>query len=245
VRFDASASHDPDGRPVHFRWADGNLASDQPVFVHSFSKPGFYRLGLTVDNGVLADLAWRDLIVSQPVNEEIGTEGQSAQWGFELEGNDDGRGRMSFAEDADAVVGKTSLRFTPNPYPGLYATAIFPRGRDADWDFSDKTKIRFWIKATNPNLPGFQNPGPVLSLYGKEGTMKIEPAKGRNLFTDLPFSEARWTWMPVEVSLRTDDGWARQDSGKVDLRHVRGLGLALDSWGSDPFTIWIDGLTVE
>ncbi|MEO8427533.1 MAG: right-handed parallel beta-helix repeat-containing protein [Verrucomicrobiota bacterium] len=245
ARFDASASHDPDGGPLHFRWTAGDVTSDQAVFEHSFNKPGFYRLGLTVDNGVLADLAWRDLIVSQPVKEEIGTEDQSALWGFELEGNEDGRGRISFAEDTDAVVGKTSLRFTPNPYPGQYATAIFPRGRDADWDFSDKTKIRFWIKATNPNLPGFQNPGPVLSLYGKESTMRIEPAKGRNLFTDLPFSEARWTWMPVEVPLRPEEGWTRQESGRIDLRHVRGVGLALDSWGGDPFTIWIDGLTVE
>ena len=245
VRFDAGASRDPEGRTLHYRWVAGDLTSDQPVFERIFNKSGFYRLGLTVDNGVLADLAWRDLIVSEPMKEEIGTEGQAAQWGFELEGNDDGRGRMSFAEDADSVVGKTSLRFTADPYPGLYATAIFPRGKDADWDFSGKTKVRFWIKATNPNLPGFQNPGPVLWLYGKEGAVKIEPAKGRNLFGDLPFSEARWTWMPVEVPLQADDGWARQDSGKVDLGHVRSLGIALDSWGGEPFTIWIDGLTVE
>jgi hypothetical protein len=51
--------------------------------------------------------------------------------------------------------------------------------------------------------------------------------------------------MPVEVPLRADEGWTRQDSGKIDLQHVRGLGLALDSWGGDPFTIGIDGLTVE
>ena len=75
--------------------------------------------------------------------------------------------------------------------------------------------------------------------------MKFEPAKGRNLFGDVPFSEARWTWMPVEVPLLPDEGWTRQDSGKIDLHHVRGLGIALDSWGSDPFTIWIDGLAVE
>jgi hypothetical protein len=197
-----------------------------------------------VDNGVLADLAWRDLIVTEPVKDELGTEGQSAQWGFELEGND-GRGRMGFADDSDAVSGKTSLRFTPNPYPGLYATAIYPRGRDANWDFSAKSKVRFWIKATNPNLPGFQNPGPVLFLYSNQGAAKIEPAKGRNLFGDLPFSEARWTWMPVEVSLSGNADWARKDSGAVDLKHVSGIGLSLDSWGNDPFTIWIDGLAVE
>ena len=245
VHFDATASRDSGGRPLRFHWTAGEAAGDGPVFEQAFTKPGFYRLGLTVDNGVLADLAWRDLIVSQPVKEEIGTEDQSAQWGFELEGNADGRGRIIFSDDTDAVVGKTSLRFTPNPYPGLYATAIIPRKRDADWDFSEKSKIRFWIKAANPNLPGFQNPGPVLWLYGKDGTAKIEPAKGRNLFSDLPFSEARWNWMPVEVPLSGNANWTRKDSGAIDLRHISALGIALDSWGNDPFTIWLDGLTTE
>ena len=244
VRFDASASRDFQGRPLHFRWTAGDATSEQPVFEHTFTKPGFYRLGLTVDNGVLADLAWRDLIVTKPVNEEIGTEGQAGRWGYELEG-DDGRGRLNFADDPESVAGKTSLRFIPNPYPGLYATAIFPRERNADMDLSGKTNLSFWIRATNPNLPGFQNPGPVLWLYGTNGTVKIEPSKGRNLFGDLPFSEARWTWMPVEIPLAGSADWTRKDSGNVDLRHVTAVGLALDSWGNDPFTIWIDGLALE
>jgi hypothetical protein len=152
---------------------------------------------------------------------------------------------MHFAEDNDSVVGKTSLRFTPRPYPGLYATAIFPKSRDADWDFSGAKVVRFWIKAINPNLPGFQNPGPVLWLYGANGSIKLEPMKGRNLFGDLPFSEARWTWMPVSVTLAGNGEWERKESGQVDLHHVRGLGLSLDSWGGDPFTIWVDGLAKE
>ncbi len=244
VRFDAAASTDAAKRPLRYHWVAGSTTGNEAIFEPTFTKPGFVRLSLTVDNGALADLAWRDLIVSESVKEEIGTEGQAADWGFELEGND-GRGRMSFAEDADAVVGKSSLRFTPNPYPGMYATAIFPGKKNADWDFSGKTKIRFWIKATNPNLPGFQNPGPVLYLYGKAGTVKIEPAKGRNIFGDLSFSEARWTWVSVEAPLSGNAEWARKDSGKVDLQHITGIGLALDSWGGDPFTIWIDGLAVE
>jgi hypothetical protein len=221
------------------------LSGDQSVFEPVFSEPGFYRLGLTVDNGVLADLAWRDLIVTAPASEEIGTEGQAQRWSFELEGNGDGRGRMHFADDSDAVVGTYSLRFTPRPYPGLYATAIYPSGRDADWDLSRIRTIRFWIKATNPNLPGFQNAGPVLWLYGRNGAIKLEPSKGRNLFGDLPFSEARWTWMPIAVPLAGNAEWNRTQTGPVDLRHVRGLGLSLDSWGGDPFTIWIDGLALE
>lgn len=245
VRFDANASRDFHDRPMRFRWTAGETGGDQALFEPTFTKPGFYRLGLTVDNGVLADLAWRDLIVSEPGREELGTENQAIQWSYELEGNADGRGRMSFTDDSNSVVGKTSLRFTPDPYPGQYATVMFPRDRNADWDFSRKTKLRFWIKATNPNLPGFQHAGPVLWLYGRDGVVKLEPAKGRNLLGDLPFSEARWTWMPVEVPLTGDAAWKRQDTGQVDLAHIRGLGLALDSWGGNPFTVWIDGLSTE
>jgi len=247
VRFDASASRDFEGRALRFRWTANALSGDQASFEPTFAQPGFYRLGLTVDNGVLADLAWRDLIVTAPVAEELGTEGQAIRWGYDLEGNGDGRGRMHFADDPDSVIGKSSLRFTPRPYPGLYATAIYPKGREADWDFSQKKAVRFWIRVVNPNLPGFQNAGPVIWLYGAgdNGTIKLEPMKGRNLFGDLPFSEARWTWMPVVVPLAGDAEWARKDTGPVDLRHVSGIGLALDSWGGDPFTVWIDGLAVE
>jgi len=245
VRFDASASRDPEKQPLHFRWTAGDFSGDQPVFEPTFTKAGFYRLGLTVDNGALADLAYRDLVVTEPVKQELGTEGPAAQWGFELEGNGDGRGQMSFDDDSDSVVGKTSIRFTPNPYPGQYATAIFPRGRDANWDFSGRTTLRFWIRAANPNLPGFQSPGPVLWLYGKESQVKIEPAKGRNLLVDLPYSEARWSWMPVEIPLAGNEAWSRKETGSFDLHHVTALGIALDSWGGDPFTIWIDGLAVE
>lgn len=245
VRFDAGASRDFEGRTLQFRWTAGEVTCDQPVFEPTFTRPGFYRLGLTVHNGVLADLAWRDLIVSDPVERELGTEGHAWQWGFELEGNADGRGNMIFADDTESVVGKTSLRFVPDPYPGMYATAIFPRRRDANLDLSGKTRIRFWIKVVNPNLPGFQNPGPVLWLYGRDGNVKIEPANGRNLFNDLPFSEARWTWMPVEVPLAGGPDWIRKDTGNVNLSQINAFGLSLDSWGGEPFTIWIDGLTVE
>lgn len=244
VRFDAGTSRDFEGHPLRFRWTVGDRTGDRPVFEPTFTRPGFYRLGLTVHNGVLADLAWRDLIVTDPVEHEIGTEGQAGQWDFELEGND-ARGRISFADDSDSVVGKTSLRFTPGPYPGQYATAIFPRDRNGGLNLTRKTRVRFWVRTINPNLPGFQNPGPVLWLYGKDGKVKIEPADGRNLFGDLPFSEARWTWMPVEVPLSGGSGWTRKDSGTVDLSRIEALGLSLDSWGGDPFTVWVDGLTIE
>ena len=245
VRFDASSSRSISQQPLHFQWTAGELEWGQSVVEHVFSQPGFYRLGLTVDDGGLADLAWRDLIVTEPLVETLGTEGQAARWGFELEGNGDGRGKILFSDDPDAVVGQTSLRFTPNPYPGQYATAIFPATRDADWELSGKKALRFWIRTINPNLPGFQNAGPVLFLYTADGFVKWEPAKGRNLFVDLPFSEARWSWMPVTVPLSVSGSWTRTVQGSGDLHHVKAVAIALDSWGGDPFTVWLDGLAAE
>ncbi len=190
VAFDASASRDPAGRPLSYRWDLGGTIAKTATVQHTFAKPGFYRVGVTVDNGVLAGLAYRDLVVADEVADEVGTEGQAARWGFELEGND-GRGKMHFADDREnALVGRSALRFTPNPYPGLYATAIYPGVRDANWDLRGKQRLAFWLKTRNPNIPGWQNAGPVITLFGKQGTVQYKPAKDGNLLVNLPFSEA-------------------------------------------------------
>lgn len=66
--FDASGSRDPAGRALAFRWdlGDGTVAQEARV-EHVFRQPGLYRVGLTVNNGVFSDLAWRDLhVVAAP-----------------------------------------------------------------------------------------------------------------------------------------------------------------------------------
>ncbi|MBN2507892.1 MAG: right-handed parallel beta-helix repeat-containing protein [Verrucomicrobia bacterium] len=245
VRFDASTSRDPGGQPLTFRWWLEGAAGKEPVFERLFDRPGFYRLGLTVDNGALADLAWRDVLVVEPVAQELGTEGQASRWGFELEGNDRGQGHIRFADDPDAIVGSRCLHFSPNPYPGAYATALFPATRDAGWNFAGKRQLRFWIKARNPNVPGWQNAGPVVRLLGRSGAIEFRPAKEANLMNDPPFSEARWLWMPVTIPLAGDARWQRTATGEVALSRIEALSLALDSWGGDPFFVWLDGLTVD
>lgn len=245
ARFDAGFSRDPLGRPLQFLWWLGGAAGHEVQFERTFTEPGFYRLSLTVHNGALGSLAWRDLLVVAPVARELGTDGPAHDWGFELEGNEGGRGRVWFAEDTPGLVGRCCLRVTPNPYPGSYATAIYPNSRDAGWDFTGKQQIRFWIKAQNPNLPGWQNAGPVVRLAGPGGVFEYKPAKDGNLMNDPPSSEARWQWMPVVIPLAGDAHWQRSVTGNVALRRIDAFSLALDSWGGDPFTIWIDGLAVE
>jgi parallel beta-helix repeat protein len=245
ARFDASLSHDPQGRPLRCHWWLDGSASDQPVLERVFDKPGFHRVSLTVENGALADLVWRDLLVVQPVAEELGTEGQAHRWGFELENNDNRRGRVLFEDDPAGLIGGRSLKFTPNPYPGAYATAVYPATRDAAWNFVGRRQIRFWIKGQNPNVPGYQNAGPVVRLHGRTGQIEFKPVKDGNLLNDPPFSEARWLWMPVIIPLDGDALWQRKVTGQVTLERIDALSLSLDSWGGDPFTIWLDGLTVE
>jgi hypothetical protein len=117
--------------------------------------------------------------------------------------------------------------------------------RDANWDFSEKQRIQFWIKTENPNLPGFQNAGPVVRLLGSNGFLELKPAKDANLLNDPPFSEGRWLWMPVTIPIAGDGQWQRTSKGDLDLSRIRAISLSVDSWGGDPFTVWLDGLVVE
>lgn len=245
ARFDASASSDPQGHALNFQWWLEADAGTAPVLERKFTRAGFYRLGLTVDNGTLADLAWRDLLVVEPVKTELGTEGQASQWGYDLELNQSGKARIWFSDEPNGLFGKTCLRFTPNPYPGAYATAIYPATTNAGWNFSGKQRIRFWIKAQNPNIPCWQNAGPVVRLLGRGGHIELKPVKDANLLNDPPFSEARWLWMPVEIPLAGDTRWQRVVKGEVSLDRIDALSLGLDSWGGEPFTVWLDGLTVD
>ena len=245
ARFDGSFSRDPLGRPLGFQWWLDGRAGDQSSLERVFDRSGFHRLGLTVNNGALAGLAWRDLLVVRPVAQELGTEGQANGWAFELEGNGDGKGRVRFENDPVAILGRHCLRFTPDPYPGAYATAIYPASRDAGWNFAGKRRISFWVKAQNPNVPGWQNAGPVVRLLARGGQIEFKPAQDANLLNDPPFSEARWLWMPINIPLAGDDAWQSTVTGSATLDRIEALSVSLDSWGGDPFTVWLDGLSVE
>jgi parallel beta-helix repeat protein len=245
ARFDASLSREASGRPLTFQWWLAGPSGASPVLERVFDQPGFHRLGLTVHNGALAGLAWRDLLVVPAVANELGTEGQADKWGFDLELNDAGQGRVWFANETPGLIGKTCLRFRPDPYPGAYASVIYPRTRDAGWNLAGRREIRFWIKTRNPNLPGFQNAGPVVRLVARGGQIAYQPAKAANLLNDPPSSEARWLWLPVTIPLAGDAQWERAVTGEAALERIDALSLALDSWGGDPFTVWLDGLAIE
>ena len=243
--FDAGRSCDLGDRHLTFRWDIAGTISNDRLVQHVFREPGFYRVGLTASNGVLADLAFRDLIVVNEVNNEIGTERQASQWGSEIEGDRTGKAKLIFEDDPGGIIGLAALRFRPNIYPGLNVTAIYPAARNAKWDFSHAKQISFWMKYQNPNPTGFQAAGPVVVLEGPGGRMTYTPASGRNFMRDAVDSEGRWMWQRIVISLKGSDSWTCKTTGNVGLDRIDAISLSFDSWESEPFTIWLDGLTCE
>ena len=112
--WDAAGSHDPNSLPLSFSWRIPlQVVGREPTLTHSFSAPGFYRVALTVNNGLLSDLAWRDLYVTEPTT-EWGTEEDAATWTWTDPGS-----QVEFVLDANVrLVGKRSLRAHVQPYSG-------------------------------------------------------------------------------------------------------------------------------
>ena len=246
VRFDAAGSATSHRQRLTFRWdlGDGTVRTE-PTFLHAFARPGYYRVGLTVSDGVLADLAWRDVVVAHPVTEAFGTEGDATGWSLLTEGGAAASGvaEADFADDTDSVVGRVSLRFSARPEAGQAVTAIYPATRDAGWDLSDRTRLSFWVRAENAATTGFDGPGPVVRLHAPGGRITFTPVGGQNVFKDGGYSEARWTWLPVEIPLDGGDGWERTDAGSVSLGDISALSFTFATSEPAPFTVWLDGIS--
>ena len=126
VAFDASASSGPAGRPLTFLWDIGGVEHAAPRIEHVFDAPGLHRVALTVSNGHLADLAWKEVYAVRETD-EIGTEraatrgcsraasGSAARWSFRFANEG---GHVAFSDVPEALVGRTSLRARVEPCPG-------------------------------------------------------------------------------------------------------------------------------
>ena len=53
-----------------------------------------------------------------------------------------------------------------------------------------------------------------------------------------------WTHTPAQPLFRRPAG-RTEATGPLDLTDVRGVSFGFDSWGGEPFTVWLDGLTFE
>jgi parallel beta-helix repeat protein len=238
VTFDATASSDPQACPLQFAWelGDGTRAESRRV-EHVFTTPGFHRLGLTVSNGSLSELAWRDLYVVDDAK-EIGTEGQSGRWK-----GVDPQSRVTFCDDRETrISGRSSIYALVRPYSGGRVSLLYPATSNAGWSLSGRSRIVFWVKAITEDHVGWQNANPVVTLHDANGQVVVITPKV-DLLSHRPNNEEREGWSRFEVPLAGDSRWSR--SGAYKITTVVHLTIGFDSWGASPLRIWIDGLSIQ
>lgn len=235
--FDAAGSEDPAGHALKFRWdlGDGTIAEKSTV-EHSFAQPGFYRVGLTVTNGSLSDLAWVDLYVTSS-EKELGTEGEASQWTWE-----DPQSKVQFTDDAGIKLqGKSSLLATIKPYSGGRCNLIYRIPNKEGIALEGKKQLTFWIRSENDNIPSWQNPNPIITLRDGDKKFRMLTPQHDPLLK-LADSEAREGWLRVVVPLGGDKDW-KLEGDKIDK--IQSISFGFDSWGGDPLRIWLDGLQIE
>lgn len=239
ILFDAGGSKDPAGKPLHYRWDFGDgTTSEAAKVTHVFRQPGFYRVGLTVSNGALAHLAWRDAYVVEDL-EEIGTESAAEDWGFRDEA---GASQVKFTEDkAVRISGRSSLFALVDPYQGMRLSLLFPRNLKAGISLEGKKAIVFWLRCRNPNIPAWQDLNPIVTLYETPDVSRsFIPA--RDFLSSPVHNEGRDGWNYFVIPLEGDGNWKAEGNR---LRQLNWLTLGFDSWGAPPLRIWLDGLGVR
>jgi parallel beta-helix repeat protein len=233
VRFECVAA---DGKATRHTWdlGDGNSGTE-PSIEHRYERAGFYRVGVNATFAAATELAYRDLVVVAD-HPELASDADA--WSFEPEGNL----RCSFALDAEYfVAGDSSVKVSIDPYHGAQARLLFPQSRRAGWSVESKSTLGFWLKAINPNMPGWQSHNPEITLYQSDGK-KLTLTPKRDLFSDAAYSEAREGWRYIEIPLTPNSDWQRVGD---EIETIDYLTIGVDSWDSQALHLWIDGLVLQ
>ena len=236
VVYDASQSTSNAAGALTYRWRIApNVNAVDATFPVTFPAPGFYRVALTVCNGLLSDLAWRDVYVVENLA-EIGTDATADGWDWV-----DPQSKVVFtADEAVRLVGKSSLRANINPYSGgrVFLRYTIPTEPLA---LAGKTSICFWLKARDENVPAWQDTNPIVSIVGPDGAeARLTPTK--DFLSQPPYNEAREGWSYFVVPLAGNAEWKRSGA---EVTQLKAISFGFDSWGAPPLVIWIDGLGLK
>lgn len=219
-------------RTARFVWDFGDGPNPGlAIMRHAFSKPGPHRVGLTTTLRGRSDLTGF-LVYALDDLPEVGGEAGSWTWS-------DSASKVEFADDAEhALVGGRSIRATVNPYGGGRVNLVCSPA--AGVGLEGKSSLIFWVKARTGNVAGWQGPNPIVTLKGRTGSVTLTPKIDR--LQQPEFNESREGWTRFEVPLKGGEGWDRAGNPPS---LIESIALGFDSWGSDPLTIWIDGVAVR
>ena len=237
--LDASASTDPDGNKLTFRWdlGDGTIVN-QPRVAHSFKAAGFYRVGVTVTNGRFSDLAYRDFRVVED-RPEWGTEGQAGDWGWEEVYPRDGlhvqkgrdkpaervrviakpQSRVEKSDDAkEFLAGKSSVGLQVSP-SGNPIRLLYPSSKKAGVALAGKSQLVFWSKQFNGNLHAWKGLMPTVTLYEtKDKFALLRPYDDAKNYPQNTEDRANWSYWTIPLAGSTQ--WKLEGKLPETLNYV-------------------------
>jgi parallel beta-helix repeat protein len=216
LELDGGQSSEAKGRSLHYSWriSRGDWTGDPVLFEtprirHVFEKEGFYRIGLTVDNGYTASLAWVDCYVRRRAP-ELGTEGSAGSWSASSRE----RGPMRVTHDSTTVFsGKESLHVSAADFPGGTFELQY-KPESGPLDLSKQKSLVFWLKYQNANIGGFGGPQPIVRLQSGGGGLVYSPVSASvpaNLLGELPWPEGRKGWIRIAVDLEGSASWTKSE----------------------------------
>jgi outer membrane protein assembly factor BamB len=131
-------------------------------------------------------------------------------------------------------VGQGSIRAQTD---GGFDTYLrYPADRLARWDLRERSAIRVWFYADNPN-GGFQDSSPWIRLKNANGFFEYRP-------TEEMLNQAIGQWVEFVIPLAGNETWVRTTVGSPDLGQINSIEIHADTWGYG-FTLWVDGLTFQ
>ncbi|MFO0956563.1 MAG: right-handed parallel beta-helix repeat-containing protein [Isosphaeraceae bacterium] len=233
-RFSASVEPAPSGALYRWDLGDGRIAVEGPAIRHTYERPGFHRVGVTITlpGSRHSVPLGRDVFVVDDLPE---IEGGASAWSF-----DDPTSEVAFHDDGETVlIGDRSVRAEARPYGGGRTGLI--RSFDPPMSVGERSELVFWIRFRNENLNGWQGPNPLIKLLGPDGKMlALTPNSDR--LNRPGETEARDGWTRFAVPIDGGEGWTTQGDRPGQ---VCSLSIGLDSWGGDPWVVWIDGLAIR
>jgi parallel beta-helix repeat protein len=241
VTFDASGSHaSPAGGTLRYTWlaqpsglAFSVLPTPAYAAVGSAHQgitltPGFFDIDVTVDDGYLASPASTTVTVV-PSGQLFGQ--AAATWTSQCSTGDP-TCTATITNDPNGINGSAVEVYTTDPYGFTFSTPAVVNA-------SKLSKLGFFFRANNTNASGWQNFDVVLET--STGPLTYTPP-----ISILPTSPSSWVFLEVPLAGGLDQGvtWTLDASGGGTLSTVQSIQILTDTWGGNPYDVWVDELSM-
>lgn len=213
------------GRPLSVRWHLSGAewrperhSSEDASFSLPALDPGIYRLGATVSDGELRNLAGLAVRVVS-AKPELATE-DPVRWSA---------GALS-VRSGEPLVGARSVSFTQESAAEPLEVSLSA----GNVDITKANALSFWLAVESEATFGLTAPAPVVELRAGKGRRTYTPIRGgapANVLLDPAVPEARGSWALVNIPLSGGAGWAVQESieGAAPTRYDGGLEITTRS----------------